>query len=650
MNPSIRRFTLDTNATRSQISIPVTLNDTSRVWHITLTEGGICYAIENGCLAMLTIKRPNGSYLEEFCPIAKNVTVVYDFRQNEKTAAVEGIHDCEVTIFGTNHERLTSATFTMVVGQRAVNSDDITITDDDRTAIDYIVGEEAKRQLAETERAEAFNSAMVGYGEAFSEKFNEIVEEAKNIKSLTDELESNIQGDKYIGDSVFIRYSAYSDGANFTEEWRYGQDYIGIAVAKVAPRDASGYTWRLFLTSENVRALVAQYAPEVVEEATANHLPDAVVEATERHAPDVINNLAQGIVTGIADDLKTYVRYSSNSNGADFTSKWSYGQDYIGIAVATEAPTNKEGYNWTLFLNSDTVQEAVSGSLDRAINTVVPNSVNEVMKGKVISDFLEVDTLYEPYDWDVVGEARINPNPPIPPDELIGFYSYTKEGRYEGDQLDGYNEEDGMWVKITQDYISFSWRRRYRYGSFDTNDYDAYVYQIEYRYYFASGVWKTAEYDSAKAGVLHTDDYIDFTDSDFVESTGVGVWACNSSRASTFSHEYFKSIFQGDAIKSTANGGMEDNHEYRMVGKNEIYLHFKPESLGINDIFHIGIVIKTGNVNPTISWDDGTLFFVGDDCSGGVFYPLANRIYDIVVWWNGFIYRASVSAATVGGK
>lgn len=155
MNPSIRRFTLDTNATRSQISIPVTLNDTGRIWHITLTEGGICYAIEQGCLAVLTVKRPNGTYFEEFCPIAKNVTVIYDFRQNENTAAVEGIHDCEVTVYGITHEILTSATFTMVVGQRAVNSDDITITDDDRTVMDYMIGEEAKRQAAETERTEA---------------------------------------------------------------------------------------------------------------------------------------------------------------------------------------------------------------------------------------------------------------------------------------------------------------------------------------------------------------------------------------------------------------------------------------------------------------------------------------------------------------
>lgn len=155
MNPSIRRFTLDTNATRSQISIPVTLNDTGRIWHITLTEGGLCYRIEDGCIAVLSVKRPNGSYFEDVCPVLKNVTIVYDFSQNEKTAAVEGIHDCEVTIFGANNTILTSATFTMVVGTRAVSSDDITITDNDRTIIDYCACEEVKRQAREIHRISA---------------------------------------------------------------------------------------------------------------------------------------------------------------------------------------------------------------------------------------------------------------------------------------------------------------------------------------------------------------------------------------------------------------------------------------------------------------------------------------------------------------
>lgn len=48
------------------------------------------------------------------------------------------------------------------------------------------------------------------------------------------------------GDSVFIRYSAQSDGTEFTEKWTDGQCYIGIATGQEAPTDKSGYTWLYF--------------------------------------------------------------------------------------------------------------------------------------------------------------------------------------------------------------------------------------------------------------------------------------------------------------------------------------------------------------------------------------------------------------------
>lgn len=49
------------------------------------------------------------------------------------------------------------------------------------------------------------------------------------------------------GNSVFIRYSASADGANMTETWTSGQKYMGVAVAKTAPTEASAYTWAEFV-------------------------------------------------------------------------------------------------------------------------------------------------------------------------------------------------------------------------------------------------------------------------------------------------------------------------------------------------------------------------------------------------------------------
>ena len=48
------------------------------------------------------------------------------------------------------------------------------------------------------------------------------------------------------GNSVFVRYSPNADGANFTESWINGRDYIGVAIGQEAPTDKTGYTWALF--------------------------------------------------------------------------------------------------------------------------------------------------------------------------------------------------------------------------------------------------------------------------------------------------------------------------------------------------------------------------------------------------------------------
>lgn len=152
MNSSNYRFTLDMHSAQSQISIPALLGDTGRTLYISFSDGGKPYFIEDGCLAKISIKRPTKSHLEEFCTIENNTTVVYPFDKNENTCAVEGIHNCDVTLYDLEGRTITSPRFTMVVSERAINRDDITFSDEDQTAIDAIVAAEAKRQVAEEER------------------------------------------------------------------------------------------------------------------------------------------------------------------------------------------------------------------------------------------------------------------------------------------------------------------------------------------------------------------------------------------------------------------------------------------------------------------------------------------------------------------
>lgn len=67
------------------------------------------------------------------------------------------------------------------------------------------------------------------------------------------------------GDSAFIRYSAHADGADFTEEWSEGQNYIGFATGQTAPTDKSGYEW-ITISVGDAAKVAAQEAAKVAEE------------------------------------------------------------------------------------------------------------------------------------------------------------------------------------------------------------------------------------------------------------------------------------------------------------------------------------------------------------------------------------------------
>jgi hypothetical protein len=155
MNTSNYRFTLDLHSTQSQISIPAIVGDRSRKLCIALSDGGKPYYIEDGCLAKISIKRPTGTHLVEFCNIERNTVIVYDFAQNTNTVAVEGIHECDVTLYGADDGVLGSPRFTIIASERVVRRDDIDMSDDDYTAVEAMIASEVSRVNAEALRENA---------------------------------------------------------------------------------------------------------------------------------------------------------------------------------------------------------------------------------------------------------------------------------------------------------------------------------------------------------------------------------------------------------------------------------------------------------------------------------------------------------------
>ena len=185
---SKHRFSLEIQCAHSQISIPVKVEDTGTKFYIALTDGGKSFKIPDGTLAMLSIRRPDGSFLQAFCPIKNNTIIEYDFMQNTDTAAIEGIHNCELTLSNaTTNSVISTSWFTMIVSEKVVNSDSINITTENRDLIHNMLAAEASRQEKETAR-EAAESDRVNAEEervlaenARQSAFNGTINEAKDL-------------------------------------------------------------------------------------------------------------------------------------------------------------------------------------------------------------------------------------------------------------------------------------------------------------------------------------------------------------------------------------------------------------------------------------------------------------------------------------
>jgi hypothetical protein len=79
------------------------------------------------------------------------------------------------------------------------------------------------------------------------------------------------------------------------------------------------------------------------------------------------------LLAGLKGD-SCFIRYSAYEDGTDFTETLNEGQDYIGIAAGSKAPTDKSGYQWSLFRGTR-LEEAIVAA--EAAKTVAETSATE---------------------------------------------------------------------------------------------------------------------------------------------------------------------------------------------------------------------------------------------------------------------------------
>lgn len=161
MNFSTYRFTLDLQKHQSQMSIAAFHYDTAIKLSIGLTDGGVPYYLEDGCIAVLWGTRADGSPISHKCSIENNTRIIYEF--NNETAKITGVVNCQIRLYKDGEEIITAPKFIIVVAERLVNDTDILDAEDDvfthdqLSALDGLFVNESARAEAEKARVEAEN-------------------------------------------------------------------------------------------------------------------------------------------------------------------------------------------------------------------------------------------------------------------------------------------------------------------------------------------------------------------------------------------------------------------------------------------------------------------------------------------------------------
>ena len=183
MNYSKYRFNLDMQSYISQVSLPVRQHDTGIILRINLTDGGVPYVIRDGCRAVFYARKSDGNPLMNDCIIEKNTTICYELTQ--QTTACSGVVDCEVRLYGSDGNLITTPRFILVIDSRVVHDEDFPLSDAEQTVLDNIILSEQARIKAEEERVKSSAEALAKAVQA-EELVDELIERLK-VEDIGDE-------------------------------------------------------------------------------------------------------------------------------------------------------------------------------------------------------------------------------------------------------------------------------------------------------------------------------------------------------------------------------------------------------------------------------------------------------------------------------
>lgn len=138
MNDSIKRISLDLHNTSSRETVKVKRSDTGRKIYVSLVDGGMPYRISEDCYAVFTGKKPDGHIIFNDCIIEGNIII---YKLTEQTAAVPGLVNCEIKLYGADAQLITSPKFSIIVDDTVYDEGDEIESTDEFSALTALISE-----------------------------------------------------------------------------------------------------------------------------------------------------------------------------------------------------------------------------------------------------------------------------------------------------------------------------------------------------------------------------------------------------------------------------------------------------------------------------------------------------------------------------
>lgn len=147
------KLTLEMTTLNSQVTVRIKKSDTKNKLVISLSENGKPYKITENMHAAFVGKKPDGKIVFNDCDIVGN-KITYTI--TAQTSVAVGIVACEIRLYDTNDNLLTSPNFTIVVDETVYDADEIEIeSENEINVLDSLISE-AKALIAEVEASQFY--------------------------------------------------------------------------------------------------------------------------------------------------------------------------------------------------------------------------------------------------------------------------------------------------------------------------------------------------------------------------------------------------------------------------------------------------------------------------------------------------------------